>query len=304
MNTSVNTIKKIGSKEKKNIKIGFIGQGFIGKNYADDFEERGFEVIRYSRDLAFISNKEEIAKCDIVFLAVPTPSTPKGFDDGVVRSVIKLVGKGKIAVIKSTIVPGTTESIQKENKDIFVMHSPEFLTEKTAAFDARNPERNIVGIPKDDKAFNEKANFVLSILPKAPYEIVCTAKEAELVKYGGNCWFYFKVIYINLLYDLAQRLGCDYSVISKSMSADPRIGSTHLNPVHQGGRGAGGHCFIKDFSAFKGFYRDLIGDELGLSVLKSLEEKNIDLLVSSAKNLDLLTGVYGEKILKKRKTKK
>ena len=30
--------------------IGFIGQGFIGKNYADDFEERGFEVIRYDID--------------------------------------------------------------------------------------------------------------------------------------------------------------------------------------------------------------------------------------------------------------
>jgi nucleotide sugar dehydrogenase len=292
--------KKVSAREKKNLKIGFIGQGFIGKNYANDFEERGFNIVRYARDEAYASNKEKIKECDVVFIAVPTPSTPKGFDDSIVRSVIKLVGKGKVAVIKSTIVPGSTESIQKENPDIFVMHSPEFLTEKTAAHDAKHPDRNIVGIPSNVKNFKEKANFVLSVLPKAPYETVCTSREAEMIKYGGNCWFYFKVIYINLLYDIAQKLGCDYSVISQSMSADPRIGSTHLNPVHQGGRGAGGHCFIKDFSAFKGFYKDLVNEDLGLAVLNSLENKNIDLLLSSNKDLDLLKGVYGEDVVKRK----
>jgi UDPglucose 6-dehydrogenase len=196
---------KVSSKEKKGLMIGFIGQGFIGKNYADDFENRGFNVIRYSRDPIYSKNKEKIKDCDIVFIAVPTPSTPKGFDDSVVRSVIKLVGKGKVAVIKSTIVPGSTESIQKENPEIFVMHSPEFLTEKTAAYDAKHPDRNIIGVPADKEIFRKKANFVLSVLPKAPYEIICSAKEAELTKYGGNCWFYFKVIYINLLYDLAEK---------------------------------------------------------------------------------------------------
>jgi UDP-glucose 6-dehydrogenase len=82
---------------------------------------------------------------------------PEGFDDSIVREVIKLVGKGKVAVIKSTIIPGTAESIQKENKDIFVMHSPEFLTEVTAAYDAEHPDRNIIGIPIDNKEFREKA---------------------------------------------------------------------------------------------------------------------------------------------------
>jgi nucleotide sugar dehydrogenase len=295
---------KVSSKEKKGLMIGFIGQGFIGKNYADDFENRGFNVIRYSRDPIYSKNKEKIKDCDIVFIAVPTPSTPKGFDDSVVRSVIKLVGKGKVAVIKSTIVPGSTESIQKENPEIFVMHSPEFLTEKTAAYDAKHPDRNIIGVPADKEIFRKKANFVLSVLPKAPYEIICSAKEAELTKYGGNCWFYFKVIYINLLYDLAEKLGCDYSVISNSMSADPRIGSTHLNPVHQGGRGAGGHCFIKDFAAFKRFYGELIGERNGSAVLESLEKKNIDLLLSTGKNLDLLAGVYGKSVLRKKKKQK
>ena len=57
-------------------KIGFIGQGFIGKNYADDFERRGFEVIRYALEEPYRANKEKIRECDIVFIAVPTPTTP------------------------------------------------------------------------------------------------------------------------------------------------------------------------------------------------------------------------------------
>ncbi len=167
---------------KNKIKIGFIGQGWIGKNYADDFEKRGFSVVRYSQEEPYIKNKGKIKDCDIVFIAVPTPTTPDGFDLGIVKKVIKLVGRGKVAVLKSTILPGSTEMIQKENPGIYVMHSPEFLTEATAAFDAGHPDRNIIGIPKKDKNFIEKAKLVLSVLPKAPYNKICSAKEAELVK--------------------------------------------------------------------------------------------------------------------------
>src|SRR3989344_2783080 len=91
--------------------IGFIGQGFIGKNYADDFENRGYTVIRYATRPEFAKNKERIKDCDIVFIAVPTPTTPKGFNYSIVEDVLSLVGRGKAAVIKSTILPGTTERL-------------------------------------------------------------------------------------------------------------------------------------------------------------------------------------------------
>lgn len=282
-------------------KIGFIGQGWIGKNYADNFEKRGFDVTRYSLEEPHINNAEKIKECDIVFIAVPTPTKPEGFDDSILRQAIKSVGKGKIAIIKSTILPGTTESIQAENPDIYVVHSPEFLTETTAAYDAANPDRNIIGLPKDSEEYRMKAQEILEVLPKAPYKAVCSAREAELIKYGGNCWFYTKVIFINMLYDLAEKLDCQWETIRDGMMADARIGSTHLNPVHQGGRGAGGHCFIKDFAAFHQLYEKYVGDGQGLEVLKSMEEKNIDLLVKSGKNLDLLEGVYGEEIIKKKR---
>ncbi|MEK7463432.1 MAG: hypothetical protein AAB621_03680 [Patescibacteria group bacterium] len=284
----------------KKIKIGFIGQGWIGKNYADDFEKRGFSAIRYSQEEPYIKNKSKIKDCDVVFIAVPTPTTPSGFDLSIVKKAIKLVGKGKVAVLKSTILPGSTEMIQKENPDIFVLHSPEFLTEATAAFDAGHPDRNIIGISKNNKSFIEKAKLVLSVLPRSPYNKICSAKEAELVKYGGNCFFYTKVIFMNLLYDLAREMGCSWGVLGEMLSADPRIGKVHMNPVHKGGRGGGGHCFIKDFAAFIEMYKKMIPkDKKGMAVLLANEEKNIELLASSKKDLDLLSGVYGKDLKRK-----
>lgn len=289
--------------EKKK-KIGLIGQGWIGKNYADDFEKRGFDVVRYTRSEPYVKNKDAIGECDIVFIAVPTPTTPEGFDDSVLRSVIPLVGEGKTAVIKSTLVPGTTEAIQKDHTDIFIMHSPEFLTEVTAAHDAAHPNRNIVGIPVDDEAYREKAKEVLVVLPSAPHELICGAKEAELIKYAGNIFLYFKVIYANLLYDLARGSGIDYESVKNAIAADPRIDASHLDALHASGhvgpdsvpgRGAGGHCFIKDFAAFSEMYKEAVGDELGMKVLEALKDKNVDLLTQSGKDLDLLEGVYGKK---------
>lgn len=274
--------------------IGFIGQGFIGKNYADDFERRGYRVIRYATRPEFAKNRTLIQECDIVFIAVPTPTTPKGFDYSIVREVLQLVGKGKTAVIKSTILPGTTEALQKLFPDIFVMHSPEFLREASAAYDAAHPDRNIVGIPRDTPEYRRKAREALAVLPRAPFERVMPVREAELVKYGGNCFLYLKVVYMNLLYDLAKKLRIDFSRFKEAVAADPRIGVSHMDPLHQSGRGAGGHCFIKDFAAFSLLYNRLRTDAEGSALLRAIESKNLKLLLSTKKDLELLRGVYGD----------
>ncbi len=218
------------------MKIGFIGQGWIGKNYADDFEHRGYRVVRYSLEKAYRSNKDKIKTCDIVFVAVPTPTTPKGFDDSIVRKAIKLVDRHKIAVIKSTIIPGTTESIQKENPDVFVFHSPEFLVETTAAYDAAHPSRNIVGIPLHTKIYKRKALSVINVLPKSPYNKVIFSRDAEFVKYAGNCFLFTKVIYMNLLYDLVTSSGGDWDTVKDALVHDTRIGVSHTEPIHKKGR--------------------------------------------------------------------
>lgn len=279
--------------------IGFIGQGFIGKNYSDHLEESGYRVVRYSLEPAFVHNKDAIRTCDIVFIAVPTPTTPQGFDSSLVERCIPLTRDGATVVIKSTIQPGTTESLQATFPSRFVLHSPEFLTEHNAAHDVRHPIRNIVGIPKDTPEFRQRAAAVMALFAPAPYQEIMSAREAEFVKYAANCILYTKVVFVNLLYDVAKQHSLNWETVREALSADPRIGSSHLDSVHKSGphatsvgRGAGGHCFIKDFETFRRLYRE-VGDRAGDAVLDALVEKNNQLLRSSGKDLDLLKGVYG-----------
>lgn len=275
------------------MKIGFIGQGWIGKNYADDFEARGYSVVRYSLEEPHVNNKALIKDCEVVFIAVPTPTTKETVDIHHVEDALTNVAKGATAVIKSTVPLGTTKRLQETFPDVYVMHSPEFLVEKTAAYDAANPNRNILGIPIDDEAYRSKAEKVLSVLPKAPYEQIMNAHDAELVKYAGNCFLYTKVIYMNLLYDLVSVAKGDWSAVREALVHDPRIGNSHTEPVHQSGRGAGGHCFIKDFEAFRRMYDTYVADEEGKRVLDAQVQKNNKLLLESQKDIELLEGVYG-----------
>ncbi|MEX0931935.1 MAG: hypothetical protein WDZ88_04250 [Candidatus Paceibacterota bacterium] len=282
-------------------KIGFIGQGYIGKNYADDFESRGFEVIRYGLDPEFAGNRERIKHCDLVFIAVPTPSTPDGFDYSTVEEVLSLVGRGASVVIKSTVLPKTTETLQTKFSEYFLFHSPEFLTEATAEYDAGHPDRNIVGMAIENGEFKERAEAIMDALPYAPYVLVTNSRTAEMIKYAGNNWFFVKVVFVNMLYDLSATLGLEWEVLEQALSADPRIGNTHLSPIHKNGRGAGGNCFIKDFSAFSEMYRSLVGDEHGVKLLEELRDKNIELLLKSNKDIEKLSGVYGEDYIRQKK---
>jgi UDPglucose 6-dehydrogenase len=285
--------------------IGFVGQGYIGKNYADDFESRGYSVVRYSLEEPYIANKEKITECDIVFIAVPTPTTPSGFDASIVRDAIVLAQAGSVVILKSTILPGTTAEFQKRYPDRILFYSPEFLSEKTAAHDASHPFSTILGMGADDAVHREAAERVHAILPPAPFSLTCTSTEAELIKYAHNLNGYFQILLSNILYDAAAALGASWSTIEAALRADTMITNRYIKPVHESGhpgavlgRGAGGHCFIKDFAAFRDLYaRIRPHDAEGLAVLTALEHKNIDLLRATSKDLDLLAGVYGKGIL-------
>jgi UDPglucose 6-dehydrogenase len=139
------------------------------------------------------------------------------------------------------------------------------------------------------------------VLPNSPFTLITGAAEAELIKYAGNNFLALKVIFMNIVYDAAEAVGANYSLIAEAMKADPRIGTSHMNVVDQSGhpgsvpgRGAGGHCFPKDWAAFTDWYKVTCTDDaVGQAVLDAVEAKNIDLLRSSQKDLDLLAGIYG-----------
>lgn len=274
--------------------IGFMGQGWIGKNYADDFERRGHSVVRYALEPQYQDNRDKIKDCDIVFIAVPTPTTPQGFDVSIVKEALTFVGAGKTAVLKSTILPGTTARLQTEHPDIVLLYAPEFLSEATAAHDAAYPFSNIIGLSVNDNMHQKAAEAVLAVLPSAPFIKVCTSTEAEFIKYSHNLNGYFQIMLSNVLYDAAQALGTEWEVVRDALDHDPYVANRYGRPVHKTGRGAGGGCFIKDFAAFRELYEKVVPQDVkGLAMLRALEQKNIDLLKSSGKDLGLLRGVYG-----------
>ncbi|MCA9363273.1 hypothetical protein KC851_03055 [Candidatus Kaiserbacteria bacterium] len=279
------------------MKIGCIGQGFVGKNTADDFANRGFSVVRYALEAEYVDNRDEIADCDIVFIAVPTPTTPAGPDSSIVAKVISLAADDSIVVIKSTILPGTTKELQSQYPNKIILFSPEFLLEKTAAFDAANPIMNVIGCSLYTKEQKAAADKVMSVLPDSKHNYVVTAEQAELQKYAHNIQGYFRIVLSNLLYEVAGKMETDWGPIKQMMDSDPMMSPWYNDPVHKGGRGAGGNCFIKDMAAFRGYYEKLLEtDEEGVALLKAMERKNIELLLASSKNIDLVTEVYGEEM--------
>ena len=186
-----------------------------------------------------------------------------------------------------------TAEFQKKYRNLLFIFSPEFLREATAAEDAAQPYSVIIGIAADTDAHLAAGARVQDMLPDAPSKILCTSTEAELIKYAQNVSGYIDIITFNVFHDLAEKLGASWVPILKAMKADPNIPSRFANPIHKSGRGAGGHCLIKDMAAIRAFHERVVGDELGSSFLRAAEAKNKKLLKDTNKDLDLLSGVYG-----------
>lgn len=262
------------------VKIGIIGLGMVGDPIRKWFEEnlgykRGKNLFCYDTDPKK-GYSDDFNKADIIFVAVPTPSNPDGSCNlSIVENVMDVIQDGKIVVIKSTIVPGTVERLQKKHGKKRIIFNPEFLTEAQSWIDFISPDRQIVA-PTIKSA--QDAYEVLSLLPKKhfirPWSSDYTKKsinasEAELGKYASNIFGYIKVVFGNILADVCEALSLklenegikvkvDYENIRDIISADLRIGPAWLNVEHGDYCGAGGYCFPKDMDAFIRWGEDLI----------------------------------------------
>jgi UDPglucose 6-dehydrogenase len=256
----------------KNFRIGIIGVGMVGGALRKYFEGKGLGLSLYDtgRNLGSI---EEINQADVIFICVPTPfNKEKGFDLSCVENANRCISGSKIIVIKSTVLPGTTEKLQLEHPQHKFLFNPEFLTELTADQDMHFPDRQVIGYTK--KSY-DVAKDILQILPLAPFERMMPATEAEMVKYFGNTWFSAKVIFANQMYDLCQKLGINYEKVKEAAAADKRIGRTHLEIFHKGYRGYGGKCLPKDIKSLIRFAEE---NEVDLRLHKVVEEINKKLL--------------------------
>lgn len=249
-------------------KIGIIGVGFVGSAVKYYYEGKKYPVVAYDTHKR-IGTMKDINSADIIFVCVPTPfKEGVGCDTSIVREAISKVKKGKIVVIKSTIIPGTTEELQKEFPDHILLFNPEFLVAKTANTDFAFPSRQIVGYTKQSK---EYANMVLDELPPAPHEIIMLATEAEMVKYFCNTFLATRVIFGNQMYDICKALGIDYDLVKEWAGYDPRVGQSHFDVNQDDYRGYGGACLPKDVQALI-----CLAGKMGVksSLLKTIERIN------------------------------
>ena len=254
-------------------KIGIIGLGYVGGAVRDWFEKKQKEIDLFLYDkYKKIGSVAEVNKADIIFVAVPTPFHEKGggYDDSAVKDALKNIQNGKIAVIKSTVVLGSTEDFQKRYPKKTLLFNPEFLTAKNSKKDFLKPGIQLVGY--SNSKGKSLAPKILRLLPKAPYSKIVQAKEAEMVKYFINTFLATRVIFANQIYDLCRKLkGLDYEVVRDCVIQDKRIGHSHFEVFADGYRGYGGLCLPKDTRALIQLARKLNVD---LGLLKKVEEIN------------------------------
>lgn len=246
---------------QKTYKVGIIGVGMVGGQLARYFEkERGHKRGKtlFLFDIDPKKNySDNVNRADIIFVSVPSPRLPDGSCDiSPVKNAFQKIRGKKIVVLKSTVPPGTTETLQKKFPHFKVLFNPEFLTEKRAWEDFIKPDRQIVGFTETSI---DAAHLVLSLLPKAPFmspwgddtyrPVKITATEAEIIKYGGNVHFARKINFANLLAALSEHHGANYENVRMGIAADFRIGDSHLDVFHGGYRGFGGSCLPKDLDA-------------------------------------------------------
>jgi UDPglucose 6-dehydrogenase len=262
--------------------IGVIGVGVVGGAVRCYFEDAGHTVRVYDK-FQCIGSPEEVDGADIVFICVPTPYTPGlGFDVSAVEESVAVLSGSKNVAIKSTVPPGTTARLQARYPQHNLFFQPEFLREKTALRDFLEPDRQLVGYCGDDL---ELAQKLLALLPRAPYEEVMPAIEAELVKMGTNAFLALKVTFANQVFDLCRGLGADYETVKQGLAADPRLGPSHMDVFDGGYRGYDGKCLPKDMQGLIDA-ADVAGVQLPL--LRTTQDINNGLNPAAAELLGLL----------------
>jgi UDPglucose 6-dehydrogenase len=221
-----------------------MGVGVVGGAVLNYFRLEGIKPLLYDPGKG-LGSVQEINQADIVFMCVPTPYVAgHGFDDSCLADAFSKLSGEKTVVIKSTVLPGTTQRYQDMYPNFRVMFNPEFLTEKNANDDFLTPDRQIVGFC--DSADAGIAASVLEMLPPAPYEALLPASATEMIKYATNSFLALKVIFGNEMFDLCRALGIDYEEVRKGISVDKRIGDSHFKVMDAGYRGYGGKCLPKD----------------------------------------------------------
>lgn len=251
--------------------IGVIGTGFVGTAVIEGMKQC-FQIISYDKKDSFITNILEadfgqrfktetdipfecvVANADgPIFVCVPTPMKDDGSCDcSIVTDVVmrldsaaKKQNKQIDIVIKSTVIPGTTDYLNFICSNSNVCFNPEFLVEKTSIEDFKNQNRIVLG----GKNLDNIKEVYKRAFPSVEV-IELSNAEAEMVKYVTNCFLSVKVAFANEIKQICDKLTINYSEVINCAIRDKRLGESHWAvPGPDGLLGFGGKCFPKDLSA-------------------------------------------------------
>lgn len=229
------------------MKIGIVGYGVVGKHLHKDLDGK-CEVLTY--DLKGKHNtRDEINECDAVFVCVGTPMGNDGKAD--LTALYDVFGwlRVPLAMIRSTIPPGTTARIA-HSWDGGVVFIPEFIGEgvNPPYVSMKQPPFLIIG---GDYIGHAKAYEVLPHLYNSECEfILVDAATAEVAKYAENYFLALKVSWANELYDICDKVGANFPAMMNAVTHDYRIGKSHTH-VYKDKRGWSGRCLPKDLNALR-----------------------------------------------------
>jgi len=272
------------------MKVNVIGLGYIGLPTALMFASSGVEVVGTDYDeklvgtlasgvLTFeeegmkelfeMSRKNgikfttEYQKADVYIVAVPTPYIKESkkidpcFVVSAVESVLKVLPKGAVLVVESTVSPGTMDkfvrpAVEKAGfnpgKDVHLVHAPERILPGSMIRELRKNSRTIGA---DDRDIGEKIKKLYQSFCEA--EIVLTdIRTAEMTKVVENTYRDINIAFANELAKICRRDDLDVYEIINIANRHPRVN------ILQPGPGVGGHCISVDPWFLVGDYPDLV----------------------------------------------
>lgn len=229
-----------------------VGHGITGQNLENeilylhpDIADKKYDDIYtghfYTRDYAVY---------DLIFICVDTPYESKSnpCDLTAIHEVVDeystYLKDDGIFVIKSTVLPGTTEMLNKKYGYKFVF-SPEYYGD-TINCNSYTFDFTILGGKKEDCLKVEQ--IIMPCFTGQHSFRITDSKTAELTKYMENCYLATKVSFCNQFYNISKRLGINYEELRELFILDPRITGSHTL-VYDDQPYWESHCLDKDVRA-------------------------------------------------------
>lgn len=236
-------------------KVTIAGYGIVG-HAMHAVLGRAHDVAVYDPPKGF-ADLDVLQYADLIVVCVPTPARPDNGDADLdalftVTTLIEMQRSKSLVCIKSTVPPGTVDTLNGRADTDRYHFSPEYTHElpnyvdasKYLAQDSASHPFCIVGGPRA----SEVLEFFSRCMATAANYITCRAIEAELCKYIDNTYIATKVTFCAEWNRIAETYGVDYMTLRNLWLQDPRVDPSHTL-VFQDNPGFDGKCLPKDLSA-------------------------------------------------------